>query len=105
MYAVVFITVGGKDEAQKIAHELVNEGLAACVNIIGGVESVYFWKGKTEVAEEQLLFVKTTKERLDSLVRRVKEMHSYSVPEIIWIDLDGGLKEYLEWLKSSTHKV
>ncbi|MCQ5363190.1 MAG: divalent-cation tolerance protein CutA [Candidatus Methanomethylicia archaeon] len=105
MYAVVFITVGSKEEAHRIAHDLVNEGLAACVNIIGGVESIFYWQGKTEAAPEHLLIVKTTKDRLDLLVKRTKELHSYSVPEIIWFALDGGLKEYLDWVRKSTERT
>ncbi|MBC7112817.1 MAG: divalent-cation tolerance protein CutA [Candidatus Methanomethyliales bacterium] len=105
MYAVVFITVGSKDEAHRIAHELVNKGLAACINIIGGVESVFYWQGKIETAPEHLLIVKTTKDRLDLLVKRTKELHTYSVPEIIWFTLEGGLKEYLDWIKNSTERA
>lgn len=105
MYAVVFITVGGKEEGQRIAHALVEEGLAACVNIIEGIESVFWWEGKPAVSSEHLLFIKTTKDKLDPLVRRVKEMHSYSLPEIIWINLDGGLEGYLEWIKKSTQRA
>ncbi|MGQ9759723.1 MAG: divalent-cation tolerance protein CutA [Candidatus Methanomethylicaceae archaeon] len=105
MYAVVFITVGSKEEGQKIAQSLVKEGLAACVNIIGGIDSVFWWEGKPEVASESLLLVKTTKEKLNLLVRRVKELHSYTLPEIIWLNLDGGLEGYLEWIKDSTQRA
>jgi len=104
MYAVVFITVGSKEEARRIALELVNKGIAACVNIVG-TESIFFWQGRTEIVPEYLLIVKTTKEKLDLLVKRTRELHSYSVPEIIWFVLDGGLKEYLDWVKSSTERA
>ncbi|MEM3039419.1 MAG: divalent-cation tolerance protein CutA [Candidatus Methanomethylicaceae archaeon] len=105
MHAVVFITVGSKEEAQRIAHELVDKGLAACVNIIGGVESIFYWEGKTDIAHEHLLIVKTTTDKLDNLVKKTKELHSYSVPEIIWLALDGGLEEYLKWVKKTTERV
>ncbi|MCX8182208.1 MAG: divalent-cation tolerance protein CutA [Candidatus Methanomethyliaceae archaeon] len=105
MYAVVFITVGSKEEAKRIAHELVDKGLAACVNIIGGVESVFYWEDKINTAHECLLIVKTTKEKLDLLVKRVKELHSYSVPEIIWVTLDGGFEGYLDWVKKSIERA
>ncbi len=105
MHAVVFITVGCKEEAKKIAQELVDKGLAACVNIIDGIESVFFWQGKTEITSENLLLVKTTKDKLELLTKKVRELHSYSVPEIIWLNLDGGLKEYLDWVKKSTERV
>ncbi len=100
MHMVVFITVGGEDEARKISEILVEFRLATCVNIIGPVHSVYRWKGELERAEEYLLMVKTSNERLDALIKRVKEIHSYSVPEIIAVKIDGGSEDYLRWLDS-----
>ncbi len=100
MHMVVFITVGGEAEARKISETLVELRLAACVNIIGPVHSVYRWKEEVEKAEECLLMVKTSLERLDALIKKVKEIHSYNVPEIIALNIDGGSEDYLRWLDS-----
>ncbi|MCS7097368.1 MAG: divalent-cation tolerance protein CutA [Candidatus Methanomethyliaceae archaeon] len=101
MFKVAFITVGSMDEGRKIAKKLVEEKLAACVNIINGLESIFLWKGKIEEAREVLLIVKTKADKIESLVKRVRELHSYEVPEIIWFDLEGGLKSYLDWIEES----
>ena len=98
---VVFMTAAGREEARVIARALVEERLAACCNIVGGVESIYRWEGKVEEAEEVLVLIKTTRERFPALQRRVRELHSYDLPELIALPITDGLPEYLEWMIGS----
>lgn len=95
---VVLITAGSKEEAQQIAAALVGERLAACVNVIPTVHSVYRWAGKVEEGQEALLIVKSRREVLDRLIDRVHDLHSYEVPEIIALPLVVGDAAYLRWL-------
>jgi periplasmic divalent cation tolerance protein len=101
MHIVIFITVGGREEGARIAKVLVEERLAACVNIIEGMCSVFRWKGKVEEAKEFLLIAKSVDGLLDSLIKRVRELHSYTTPEIISFKITGGSKEYLDWVASN----
>lgn len=101
---VVFITVSNKDEAARIAEALVSERLAACVNIVGQIESVYRWEGKVTRDNEVLMIIKTTDERYDELERRVKELHSYTLPEVIAFRINRGSEDYLNWLRDSTDR-
>ncbi len=101
MHMVVFITVGGRAEADRISNSLVERGLAACVNVVGPIDSVYRWKGAVERAEEYLLLAKTVGERLDELKELVTGLHSYSLPEIIALRVEGGSAPYLRWLEES----
>lgn len=102
MQMVVFITVGGRDEGDRIGRALVDERLAACVNIMGPIASMYRWEGAVECAEEYLLIAKTVKGRLGKLVERVKSLHSYKVPEIIAVRIEGGSEEYLRWVSEGS---
>jgi len=102
MHIVILITVGDREEGLALGRALVGEGLAACVNIIGGVRSVYRWKGKVEEGDECLLAVKSRKELLGRITARVKELHSYEVPEVIALEIAGGSEEYLDWVTGST---
>jgi periplasmic divalent cation tolerance protein len=95
---VVLITAVSKDEAQKIAHALVERRLAACVNITGPIESVYRWKGDVEIAEEWLLFIKTTAAAFEPLRDAIRELHSYELPECIMLPIESGSAEYLNWI-------
>ena len=99
---IVLVTVPSEDEASKIAEALVSERLAACVNILSGVESVYRWEGKVNRDRELLLVIKSTAPRYSELERRVHQLHSYSTPEVIAIDIDRGSEKYLGWLRDST---
>jgi periplasmic divalent cation tolerance protein len=101
MHIVIFITVGEKEEGARIARVLVEERLAACVNVVEGVSSVFRWEGKVEEGKECLLIVKSVDSLLDDLIRRVKGLHSYTTPEIISFKITGGSKEYLDWVASS----
>lgn len=98
---IVFITAGSAEEAERIAHALVEERLAACVNIVSGVTSVYRWEGQVQRDAEVLLILKTVESRLPALIRRVKDLHSYDVPEVIALPITGGSPEYLAWLADS----
>jgi periplasmic divalent cation tolerance protein len=98
---LVLTTAGNETEARKIAHELVERQLAACVNIIPRIQSVYRWEGKVETAEESLLVIKTTKGRGADVQAAVRELHSYDLPECIVISMEGGSAEYLKWIEAS----
>lgn len=100
---IVLITASSRQEAEKIAASLVGEHLAACVNIVDGIHSFFFWEGKTQSASESLLICKSRKQVMDRLIARVKSLHSYSVPEIIAIPIVGGSPEYLAWVWESTN--
>jgi periplasmic divalent cation tolerance protein len=97
-HLVVLMTAGSQEEADQIAESLVAECLAACVNIVPGVTSVYRWQGQVERDQEWLLVAKSHTEALDNLVQRVQELHSYDVPEIVALPLTGGSEAYLRWI-------
>ena len=101
-YSVAFVTTSGADEARKIAAALVGKRLAACCNIIPKVESIYRWEGKVNTDSEVLMVIKTRKSRERDVIRCVRELHSYSVPEIIFLPLQSGNPDYLKWLVEST---
>ncbi|MEK6564347.1 MAG: divalent-cation tolerance protein CutA [Candidatus Omnitrophota bacterium] len=102
MYIVALVTASSKEEADKIAQGLLEDKLAACVNIIPGVESYFWWQDKIDRAKEALLVIKTKKELFNKLVGKVKSLHSYSVPEIISLPIISGNKDYLKWINDST---
>lgn len=87
--------------APELARALVTERLAACVNLVSGVRSVYVWEGKLEDAAETLLLMKTTQEKVDALVARVRELHPYECPEVIALPVETGFPPYLRWVADS----
>jgi periplasmic divalent cation tolerance protein len=97
-FIVAYVTAGSPAEGERLARALVEERLAACVNRIAPVQSVYRWQGKVEQSEEQLLIIKTRKALFTALGKRVRELHSYSVPEIIALPIIDGSDDYLRWL-------
>jgi len=97
-YIVVFITTANAEEAQQISRVLLNQRKAACVNIVSKVSSLFWWQDKLDSEVESLLIVKTKASQLNELVRLVKEIHSYDVPEIIALPIVGGNRDYLEWI-------
>lgn len=101
---VVLVTAPGIAPAREIAEALVRENLAACVNIVPAIESVYRWEGRINIDSESLLIVKTTEQSYKRLETRVKELHEYSVPEIIALHIEHGLPEYIDWIRTSTAK-
>ena len=98
---IVLTTAGSEEEAGKIARTLVERRLAACVNILPKVESIYRWEGKVENAVEWLLLIKTTAAASQDLCASIQSLHSYQVPECIVLDVSGGESNYLNWIKAS----
>jgi periplasmic divalent cation tolerance protein len=101
---LVLITAASKEEASRIGTALVSEHMAACVNIVPQIRSLFFWEGKTQDESELLLIAKSRQPLLERIIARVKELHSYSVPEVIALPIIGGSSQYLNWLKESTHE-
>ncbi|MBI5195259.1 MAG: divalent-cation tolerance protein CutA [Nitrospirae bacterium] len=97
---VIFITAPNEEAAVKIARALVEARLAACVNIVKSVRSIYRWEDKIEDDAEALMIAKTQKDLFNALAKKVKELHSYSVPEIIALPIVEGSEEYLKWLNT-----
>jgi periplasmic divalent cation tolerance protein len=98
---VVLSTAPSVEEARRIGRELVERRLAACVNIVPGVESVYRWDGRVETAAEAMLVIKTERAREAELFRTLKEIHGYEVPEGLSLPVAGGIEAYLKWVKES----
>ncbi len=101
-YIVVFVTAKDVTEAQKISEKLLNEKYAACVNVLEGVRSLFWWDGKVDRADEVLLIIKSQKKLFPKIIKAVKSVHSYSVPEIIALPIIDGQKDYLKWIKETT---
>ena len=99
---IVLTTAGSQEEARKIGHALVEHRLAACVNILPQVGSIYRWQGKIETAEEWLLLIKTQAELFDRVCDAVKELHSYDLPECVMLEVTAGSQEYLDWIAENT---
>ncbi len=97
-YIVVFITTATSKEALSLARTLLEQRKVACVNVVSNVSSLFWWQGKLDSAQENLLVLKTKAAKLDELIKLVKEIHSYSVPEIIALPIIGGNPDYLAWL-------
>lgn len=101
-FAVILITAPNEKAAAKIAKTIVEEKLAGCVNIVKNIRSIYTWQGKTEDETEVLMIAKTQKKHLKKLFKKIKNLHSYTVPEIIALSIIDGSKDYLDWLKKAT---
>jgi len=99
---IILTTAGSQEEAGKIARLLVERRLAACVNIVPRIESVYRWQGKVESATEWLLLIKTQTELFERVRDAVKELHSYDLPECVMLEVAAGSKEYLHWIAKNT---
>jgi periplasmic divalent cation tolerance protein len=99
---IVLSTAGSQEEARRVAHHLVERKLAACVNIVPQVESIYRWQGKIESASEWLLLIKTTAEQFEKVRDAIRELHSYDLPECIAVAIEDGSPEYLRWLADPT---
>lgn len=98
---VVLSTVASAEEGAAIARALVEERLAACVNLVGGVRSFFFWEGRLQEAGEVLLVVKTRRERYAELEARLRALHSYKVPEILALAVEAGSPSYTAWVRES----
>ncbi len=101
---LVLSTCPGSISAKKIARDLVTEKLAACVNIVPGVQSFFSWVGKVDKANELLLVIKTTINDYEALEKRLKKLHPYELPEIIAVPICTGSAEYLNWISTNTGK-
>ena len=99
---VVLVTVGSLAQGERIADALVTEELAACVNIVGPIRSVYRWEGRVQRDEELLLIIKTRAELFAQLEARVRALHSYQTPEVIALPITAGAELYLNWLRGAT---
>jgi periplasmic divalent cation tolerance protein len=99
-YQITLCTCPDKDTAEKIAHLLVNDKLAACVNILPGITSVYRWHEQVESTQEHLLLIKANKSRYQAIETTIKKHHPYELPEIIAVPIENGLPEYLHWIDS-----
>ncbi len=97
-YVVMYVTVPNREVGIKIAKRLIEEKVAACVNIVPNITSVYEWEGKVEVSNEELLIIKTRKDAVRAVEAIVKEEHPYEVPEIIATGIIWGSKDYLDWI-------
>ena len=95
----VYMTAGSKDEARKIGQELVISRLAACVNIMDNMNSVYMWEGQVQDDTEVVMIAKTTADQMPALVEKVKSLHSYECPCIVSIPVSGGNQAFLEWIE------
>jgi len=98
---IVLTTLGADADAAEFARTLVEQRLAACVNIVGDVTSIYRWKDAVEQDEEQLLVIKTTAELVEALQARLRELHPYELPEFLVVPVKGGSEGYLAWLRDS----
>lgn len=98
MHVIVYVTTSDIEEAGKIGEIIVRERLAACANILDNIMSIYWWKGKIEKDNEALLLLKTRNEMVEKIISRIKELHSYEVPDITFIPLEHGSEDYLNWI-------
>lgn len=98
---VILCTCESRQQGEQIAHTLVAERLAACVNIVSGMTSVYRWQGAVEAASEHLLLIKTTREESNAVEERIVQLHSYDTPELLRLPVEGGSQRYLAWLMSA----
>ncbi len=99
---LAYSTCPDADSADRIARALVTERLAACVNRLPGVQSTYRWRGQIEQADEVLLLIKTTTDRLDAMTARLRALHPYELPELIAVEVRSGLPAYLDWVATET---
>jgi periplasmic divalent cation tolerance protein len=97
-FYVFLVTVPNIEEGKRIARDLVESKLAACVNIVQNIHSIYSWKGNIEEANEHLLIIKTKESNGELIIQRVKELHSYSEPECIGLKIKKGSETYLNWI-------
>lgn len=100
--SIVLVSMPDAEKASSMAKELVEGKLAACVNVLDGVRSFYRWKGEICQDPETLLIIKTRQESLEALIQKVRSLHPYELPEILAVDVVGGLSEYIGWVREET---
>jgi periplasmic divalent cation tolerance protein len=98
MYSMIYVTTSGVLESKKIARKLIEEKIAACVNIVPSIDSIYLWNGEIEEDSESLMFIKTRNEFVETLIKRIEEIHSYEIPCILEIKVDKGSENYFKWI-------
>lgn len=98
----VVLCTAPEEQAEKIAEAILEAKLAACINLTGKVKSKYWWEGKIQTDEEILLIIKTRQELMEPLIKKIKEVHPYQVPEIISLEIKEGSSDYLNWILAST---
>lgn len=101
-FIVILVTAGNAEEAATIADTLVRDRLAACASVLGGVRSIFHWQGKIDQADEHLVILKGRSEHFQRIEQRVRDLHSYDVPEIIALPVIAGSAPYLKWLREET---
>ena len=101
-FLLVFSTFPTADKAREVGRVLVGERLAACVNVLPAITSIYVWQGEHKESEEALAFIKTRREHYATLEKRLRELHPYEVPEIIAVEIAAGLLVYLQWIAAQT---
>jgi len=101
---LIYVTVGSLEEAQKIGKELIESRLAACVNLFPGMKSIYRWEGKICEDQEVVLIAKTVKDRVEDLIAKVKELHSYSCPCIVALSIKDGYGPFLKWIGDTVNR-
>lgn len=99
---IVYMTAGSREEAVRIGRTLVDERLAACVNVLGTITSVYRWDGATQEDEEVAFLAKTTQDRVPALTERVQALHSYDCPCVVALPIEGGAEAFLTWIETET---
>ncbi|MFO7728515.1 MAG: divalent-cation tolerance protein CutA [Desulfonatronovibrio sp.] len=101
-YLFAYITAADMAEAEKIGAVLVEKGLAACVNVFSGMQSMYMWKGRVEKAHETVIIAKTTEQLRDRFLEQVMAVHSYECPCVVFLPVQGGNPEFLQWIDQTT---
>ena len=100
MYSIIYVTTSKNLESKKIARKLLEEKLAACINIIPTIGSIYLWKVEIEEDSESIMLIKTRSEMVERVIKRIEELHSYEIPCILEITVKQGSKNYLKWIDS-----
>ena len=103
-YIVILSTAGSAEEASKIAEHLVSAHLAACVNLLPGIQSIYWWNDAIQKDQEILMIIKTEREKFDEVKNAILSLHSYDVPEVISLPVENGYNEYLQWIEKALRR-
>jgi len=103
-FSLVYVTASTQEEARRLANLAVGERLAACANILGAIESVYWWQGELQAGNEHALLLKTRTELVDALAERLRSAHSYECPAIVALPIQGGNPQFLSWIGDETRK-
>jgi periplasmic divalent cation tolerance protein len=104
-YRFVYVTAKDEEEAARIGRTVVSERLAACANVVGRIRSFYWWQGTVQEDSEAILILKSRKPLLEALVERIKALHSYTVPCVVSLAIDGGNAEFLRWIGEETRSA